>query len=248
METERMENKWFESWFDSPFYHLLYQNRDENEAEGFVKSLMQVLSLPLHSVLLDLACGKGRHSQFLHSLGHRVLGVDLAANSIAQAMQYKKEGLDFRVGDMREPQGQEEFDLVLNLFTSFGYFESEEDNIKVLEAIKTALKPGGLLLLDFMNTARVITNLIPESRVDRGEVSFQLRRFVENGRICKSIQFEADGRSFQFFERVQALSKDDFLGYFQKTGLDVVLLSGDYEMKPFDEARSERMIFLVRKP
>jgi SAM-dependent methyltransferase len=242
------ESEWFKSWFDSPWYHLLYQNRDENEAAYFVKSLMQKLDLPVPSDILDLACGKGRHSHFLHSLGHRVLGVDLAANSIALAQTtYGTEGLKFRVGDMREPQGNNEFDLVLNLFTSFGYFDSDEDNLKVLQSIKTALKPGGLLLVDFMNTGKVIRQLAPESKVDREGIHFEIRRFLEHGRICKSIQFQAEGKSYEFMERVQAISKEDFYGYFQKSGLDVVLLSGDYHMNPFEEESSERMIFLVRK-
>jgi SAM-dependent methyltransferase len=243
---EKQEN-WFESWFDSPWYHLLYRNRNEAEAEGFVASLMQVLNLPHHSRILDLACGKGRHSRFLHSLGHEVLGVDLAANSIQLASEWKAPGLDFRVGDMREAQGKEEFDLVLNLFTSFGYFDSEEDNLKVLSAIKSALKPGGRLLLDFMNTAKVIRQLVPESTEQRDATVFHLNRFVENGKICKSIRFESDGKSYEFREQVQALSQKDFLSYFEKSGLDVVLLSGDYRMNPFDEMNSDRMIFLVRK-
>jgi SAM-dependent methyltransferase len=242
------QESWFESWFDSTWYHLLYRNRNEAEAEGFVASLMQVLNLPVPSRILDLACGKGRHSRYLHSLGHEVLGVDLAANSIKQASAWKAPGLDFRVGDMREAQGNEEFDLVLNLFTSFGYFDSEEDNLKVLEGIRSALKPGGRLLLDFMNTASVIRNLVPESTEQRDDTTFHLKRFVENGKICKSIQFESDGKSFEFREQVQALSQKDFLSYFQKSGLDVVLLSGDYRMNPFDEINSDRMIFLVRKP
>ena len=241
------EENWFESWFDSPWYHLLYRNRNEAEAEGFVASLMQVLNLPVPSRILDLACGKGRHSRFLHSLGHEVLGVDLAANSIQLASEWKAPGLDFQVGDMREAQGKEEFDLVLNLFTSFGYFDSEEDNLKVLNAIKSALKPGGRLLLDFMNTAKVIHNLVPESLEQRDETTFHLKRFVENGKICKSIRFESDGKSYEFREQVQALSQKDFLSYFEKSGLDVVLLSGDYKMNPFDEMNSDRMIFLVRK-
>jgi SAM-dependent methyltransferase len=244
---EKQED-WFETWFDSPWYHLLYRNRNEAEAEGFVRSLAEMLKLPVPSRILDLACGKGRHSRFMHSLGHDVLGVDLAAASIRMASQWTEPGLAFRVGDMRAAQGNEEFDLVLNLFTSFGYFENEEDNLKVLDAIRIALKPGGRLLLDFMNTGKVIRQLTPESTEERDGTIFHLKRFVENGKICKSIHFEADGKSHQFMEQVQALTKEDFSGYFRKSGLDVVLLSGDYKMNPFDEINSDRMIFLVRKP
>jgi len=245
---QNKEAAWFENWFDTSWYHTLYQDRNETEAEGFVASLMKVLDLPVPSNLLDLACGKGRHSIFLHSLGHKVLGVDLSANSISLAKPFEEEGLRFRTGDMRQAQGNEEFDLVLNLFTSFGYFGSEEENLKVLTAIKTSLKPGGLLLVDFMNTARVVQNLVPESETVKGGIHFSLKRSLEDGNICKRIGFEADGKKHNFMEQVQAISKDDFLRYFEKTGFEIVLLSGDYNMAPFDENGSERMIFLLRKP
>lgn len=243
------ENKkdWFEGWFDSPWYHLLYQNRDELEAEAFVAVLMEKLRIPVPSAVLDLACGKGRHARFIHGLGHQVLGVDLSPNSIASAKAWEENGLSFQTGDMRQPQGNEDFDLVLNLFTSFGYFDSEEDNLRVLAAIKQSLRPGGLLLLDFMNTPKVIRQLIPENRVERNGISFLLRRSIENGCIVKTISFEAGGRQHQYFERVQALTREDFLRYFIKCGLELVLLSGNYAMEPFREESSDRMIFLVRK-
>lgn len=244
---ELTKTDWFAGWFDSPWYHLLYQNRDQLEAEAFVAALMEKLLIPQPSDVMDLACGKGRHARYVHSLGHRVLGVDLSENSIAAASGFVREGLTFRCGDMRQPQGNEEFDLVLNLFTSFGYFENEEDNLRVLRAIHTALKPGGLLLLDFMNTNRVIRELIPENEVRRGEITFHLSRKLEDGCIVKTIRFEDNGRQQQFFERVQALSRQDFLRYFVKSGLELVLLSGNYALEPFVEDSSDRMIFLVRK-
>jgi SAM-dependent methyltransferase len=238
---------WFASWFDSPWYHLLYQNRDEKEAEGFVARLMEKLDLPRTSTVLDLACGKGRHSKFIHSLGYTVLGVDLSERSILEAKKMETEGLRFRTGDMREPQGMEEFDLVLNLFTSFGYFEKEEDNLKVLLSIRQSLKPGGLLLLDFMNTARVLKELIRENEVEREEIIFRLRRSADNGFIVKHIDFEEQGRKHQYFERVQALHQSNFLSYFAESGMELVLLCGNYDLGPFSEEHSDRMIFLVRK-
>ena len=241
------KSDWFAGWFDSPWYHLLYQNRDEKEAEGFVASLMQKIPLPPNASVLDLACGKGRHARFVHSLGHQVLGVDLSTNSIQAAKAFEEGGLHFRTGDMREPQGIEAFDLVLNLFTSFGYFESEEDNLRVLNSIRKSLKPGGLLLLDFMNTARVLRNLIPEDTIERGGVTFHLKRFLEKGCIVKSIAFEAGGEQHRYFEKVQALCREDFFKYFINSGLELVLLSGNYAMEPFNEESSDRMIFLVRK-
>jgi len=244
---EKTKTDWFEGWFDSPWYHLLYQHRDELEAEAFVAALMEKLMIPVPSDVLDLACGKGRHARYIHSLGHRVTGADLSENSIRAAREFEKEGLKFRTGDMREPQGNNEFDLVLNLFTSFGYFETEEDNLRVLSSIRQSLKPGGLLLLDFMNTEKVIRELIPENQVQRNGITFHLSRKLENGCIIKTIRFEENGNEHRYFERVRALTRQDFLRYFEKSGLELVLLSGNYAMGHFSEESSDRMIFLVRK-
>ena len=131
-----MENvNWFESWFDTSYYHTLYKNRDNKEAERFIGNLVDYIQLPPHSRVLDLACGKGRHSITLFTHGYEVLGVDLSPQSIDHAEYFSNEQLQFRVHDMREVIPGERFDGVFNLFTSFGYFDSSEDNKKVLHAL-----------------------------------------------------------------------------------------------------------------
>jgi SAM-dependent methyltransferase len=238
---------WFENWFNSPWYPILYQHRDELEAAHFVESLMHHIPLSPGASILDLACGNGRHARFLHSLGHMVLGVDLSENAIQFAQKSEKPGLSFRVGDMRDAQGKEEFDLVLNLFTSFGYFNSEEDNLQMLRSVRESLKKGGLFLLDFMNTTKVLKNLVPENQVIREGITFHLKRWLESGFIMKSITFNVGNTEHEYFERVQAIRKEDFFNYFKKCKMEVLLLSGDYALGPFDEENSDRMLFLVRK-
>lgn len=240
--------EWFESWFDSPYYHILYQNRDEQEASRFVARLMEEIQLPKGSSVLDLACGKGRHSVFLHSLGYNVLGVDLSENSIYQAKKQEEEGLRFSVGDMRQPQGQAEFDLVVNLFTSFGYFGSEAENEKTLQAISESLKPGGRLVIDFMNTSKVVAQLVPQAELERNGIRFFIRKRLENGIIYKSIRFTDQGKDWAFEEKVQALTETDFRRLFEKTGFQVVLLSGNYELGPYLPHQSDRMVFFLKKP
>ena len=119
---------WYASWFDTPFYHILYKDRDYSEAQEFMKTLTEYLNIPEKGKILDLACGKGRHSVFLNKLGYDVTGADLSKNSISHAKQFENENLNFKVHDMCLPFG-EEFDAVFNLFTSFGYFENEADNL-----------------------------------------------------------------------------------------------------------------------
>jgi SAM-dependent methyltransferase len=157
-----MEHKkeWFSEWFNSPYYHILYQNRDEKEAEFFLRNVVQKLDFAAHHRIVDLACGKGRHAIFLNSLGFDVTGVDLASQSIQNAKQFSNDRLHFDVQDLRSLSVKNNFDIALNLFTSFGYFSSLEEDELVVKNIHSILKPKGVLLIDFMNAECVIKNLV----------------------------------------------------------------------------------------
>jgi SAM-dependent methyltransferase len=248
MADTKSKSCWFENWFDSEYYHLLYKDRDYAEAEAFIRTLVEFLKVGREERILDLACGKGRHSIFLNALGFDVLGVDLSENSISSAKKSEREGLQFRVGDMREPQGNTEFDLVLNLFTSFGYFDCEEENLKTLSAIHHALKPGGRLVIDFMNSEKVVQNLVPHARITKGGIEFDIEKSIENQVIRKVIRFSDKGKDWFFEERVQVITRADFIRYFEKTGFEFVHLSGDYQLNSYQEKQSDRMILIVRKP
>ena len=139
-------NEWFASWFDSPYYHKLYSNRDDGEAADFLTRLTAHLSLPKTVHILDLACGAGRHSRVLHQLGYHVTGCDLSSNSILEAQEKASDGMSFFVHDMRNPL-PDTYDVALNLFTSFGYFDHVEDNSRVLDSIYNGLSENGLLVI-----------------------------------------------------------------------------------------------------
>lgn len=238
---------WFATWFDSPYYHLLYQKRDDEEARLFIEKLLHYLQLAPGAQVLDLACGKGRHGRVMAACGLQVLGVDLSENSIAEARKWETEKLHFKVGDMRRPQGKEEFEAVFNLFTSFGYFESPEDNLNTLKAIHASLKKGGRLVVDFFNTTKVLNQLEPKAEVIREGIVFQIEKKAESGRIRKTIRFEADGHAYQFEERVQTISFTEFEELFRISGFEIEAVFGNYELQPWSEADSDRMIFIVSK-
>ena len=145
---QKETNTWYASWFDTPYYHILYKDRDYAEAQLFIDNLNQYLNLADDAKVLDLACGRGRHSIYLNKLGHHVIGADLSQNSINYAKKYENDTLEFVVHDMREPFN-EKFDAILNLFTSFGYFPDEKDNLTTLKAIQASLTDYGLAVLDF---------------------------------------------------------------------------------------------------
>jgi len=242
--TKNSEN-WYSSWFDSPFYHILYQDRDHNEAQEFMDNLTGFLNLPKNGSILDLACGKGRHSIYLNSIGYKVTGVDLSENSIAYAKQFENENLEFEVHDMCKPY-HKDFDAVFNLFTSFGYFENEEDNLKTLKAIKANLNTTGFGVIDFMNTDYVIKNLVTEDTKSVGGIDFQQKRYIENDYIIKDITFKSGNTNYNFQEKVKALSYSDFKKLFEAADIRLLEVFGDYKLQKFESENSERLIMIFK--
>lgn len=243
-------NDWFATWFNSPYYHILYKNRDENEAKIFMSNLAEYLAIPAKATILDAACGKGRHSAFLASNGFAVTGFDLAPDSIAEAKKYYETliknpffQLDFFVHDIRKPFRENSFDYVFNLFTSFGYFETEEENQETISALAASLKVGGWLVLDFFNTEKVVTSL-PQNEIKEVDgISFAISKSLQEKFIVKDIRFE--DKYFQ--ERVMAIQYQDFMRYFERANLQIQHCFGCYQLTEYESSRSDRMIWLVKK-
>ncbi|RED26517.1 methyltransferase family protein [Flavobacterium cutihirudinis] len=242
---ERNTENWFTSWFDTPYYHILYKDRNYREAQIFMDNLTHYLNLPEKAKVLDLACGKGRHSIYLNQLGFDVLGADLSENSIAEASKNSNDSLHFKVHDMREPF-EEKFDAIFNLFTSFGYFESDDDNLTTLKAIKESLSEYGFAVIDFMNVNQVIETLVPEEVKTVDGIDFHIKRYVEDGHIFKEIDFEDQGRKFHFTEKVKALTLNDFEELMAKAGIYLLDIFGDYKLKKFHKTESERLIMIFK--
>lgn len=236
---------WYASWFDTPYYHILYKDRNYREAQIFMDNLTHYLNLPEKAKVLDLACGKGRHSIYLNQLGYNVIGADLSENSIAEANKNANETLHFVVHDKREPY-EDKFDAIFNLFTSFGYFESEEDNLKTLVAIKESLSEYGFAVIDFMNVYTVLENLIPEETKEVDGIAFHIKRYHANNFIIKEIDFEADGETFHFEEKVKAYTLEDFQRMMNEAGIYLLDTFGDYKLKKFHKNTSERLIMIFK--
>lgn len=236
---------WYASWFDTPYYHILYKDRDYAEAQSFMDNLTNYLNLPENGKILDLACGKGRHSVYLNKLGYDVTGVDLSEQSINYAKQFENDSLRFDVHDMTKPY-PETFDAVFNLFTSFGYFENDDCNLRTIEAIKAELNTFGFGVIDFMNANYVINNLVAEDTKTVEGITFHQKRSVKNGYIVKDIAFEIDGEQYNFEERVKALTLDDFNRLFEKAGVYLLDVFGDYKLKKYHTETSERLIMIFK--
>ena len=247
MESYPNQKKsWFSTWFDTKYYHTLYKNRDESEAELFISNLYQLLNLSNEQVL-DLACGKGRHSITLNNLGLDVLGVDLSPQSILSASKFQTDTLKFQVHDMREVIENKYFDVVFNLFTSFGYFDDEADNFTVLRSIYEMLHPNGVLVIDFMNATKVLNTLVKtEEKIEDGIV-FNLKREFDGRFIRKYISFSDQDEQFHFQESVRGFTFDDFHSMLTQTNFKIESVFGDFQLNPYNAFSSDRLIIIARK-
>ncbi|PWJ36030.1 class I SAM-dependent methyltransferase [Sediminitomix flava] len=249
MEVNKTAEKdWFADWFNTPYYHLLYRNRDFSEAEFFINNLIEKLEVKPEHKVMDLACGKGRHSIFLYKAGLDVTGLDLSMESIQYAKQFENERLHFVQHDMREVYQTKGFDFIFNMFTSFGYFMEDEEDQKAISAVAQNLKTGGKLVIDFFNTSKVISTLPNRNITPRDHIDFHIHKYLQDERyIIKEIAFEDKGKSHFYSERVKALHKDDFVKYFEKAGLSCQQIYGSYSLDPFDIENSDRMILVAEK-
>ncbi len=238
---------WYRSWFNSPYYHLLYRNRDEDEAAAFIDHILKYLHPSNDACFLDLACGKGRHSVYINKKGYRVTGVDLSEQNIASAKAFENENLEFAIHDMRKPFRENGFDYVLNLFTSFGYFFTLAENTEVLRASHKNLKPKGKILIDFLNINEVSRTLVAEQVLEIDGVKFKINREIENGLITKNIQVLEGGEIHTYHEQVQAFTKQDLTGMLITAKFEILDIFGNYNLDQFDPESSPRLIIVARK-
>lgn len=247
MPKNKSDNNWFKEWFDSPYYHILYKNRNDKEAQGFIDNLITYLQPPKESKVLDVACGKGRHAIYMNQLGYDVDAFDLSKNSIDHAKQMENTSLHFFVNDIRQPLKLDAYDYAFNLFTSFGYFDDENDNYESIKAISRSLKENGRFIIDFMNVSKVIKNMVNSEVKVVDNIRFNIIRSIKDGFIIKDISFTDNGIDYNFSEKVKAIYKNDFNNYFNRANLKVVATFGDYNLAPYDENTSDRLILITEK-
>lgn len=239
-----VQKNWFQDWFDTPYYHVLYENRNDQEAQLFMLNLTRYLGLKQDDTILDLPCGKGRHAIYLNTLGFKVTGADLSENSIEYARKFENESLRFEVHDMRDPF-KTKFDAIFNLFTSFGYFDDDNTNINVLENLKNGLKKNGVLVIDFLNVQFVKNNLVNQEIQRKNNIDFKINRVINNQFIIKDIRFSVNKEQHHYTEYVRNISLEKFKDYIHKAGLKLKHTFGDYNLNAFDKTHSPRLILVL---
>ena len=200
--------------------------------------------------ILDIACGRGRHSLELYRHGYSVTGIDLSPENIKYAKEEAKkkkasDALHFLVHDMRKPLDRQ-FSYLFNLFTSFGYFKDPKDNIRTLKSFRAQLTPNGLGVIDFLNPSWVLANLVKEESIERDGTKFSIHRYTKGKWLCKDIQFQVDKHNYQFQEQVEMLEINDFTTLFSQANLQLVDLFGDYQLQAYDKELSNRQILIFQ--
>ena len=241
-----MSKDWFVDWFNTTYYHTLYQHRDESEACRFIDNLCAHLKIESGAKILDLACGKGRHAIHLAKKGYQTTGVDLAKESIDKAKVNTIVNVSFDVHDMRNTYTKNGFDYVFNLFTSFGYFENKNENIEVLKAAAENLDAKGIFILDFLNVKKVIPNLVPNETKVLDGIQFDITRSYNGKHIIKDILVKDAEKEFHFQERVSALDLITIKEMASIAGLQIVDIYGDYDLNEFNASISDRLILVMR--
>lgn len=238
---------WFETWFNSRYYHILYQNRNEGEAALFIEALLNYFSPKPQARFWDMACGKGRHSVYINKKGFDVTGTDLSEQSILHAKAYENEKLRFYRHDMRAPFMSNYFDFVFNLFTSFGYFDTRREEQKVMKVAHTALKPGGIFVLDYLNAEKAISLMKEYEEKEINSILFRITKKLERGFIVKRIQFTDDGQEHDYTEKVKVFTLDDFMILGKESNFKLLHVFGDYSLSKFVPETSDRMIVVFQK-
>ena len=178
--------EWFKSWFDSKYYHILYKNRNTQEAHFLIKNLVNLLIPDKNSLFLDLGCGSGRHSIELNKMGYKVDGIDLSTKSLEIAKPFENSRLKFIRADFRKLDFENKYDFILNLFTSFGYFDKENEHAQVFKQIFKSLKNNGHFVIDFLNTKKAVKNISktnPQQTIHIDNIEFRIKKTYDNNFI-----------------------------------------------------------------
>lgn len=239
--------EWFKRWFGEE-YLLVYNHRTHEQASQESESIAKLLNLRPGERILDLCCGNGRHSINFSSSGLRVVGFDYSECLLNQANRENSTGISLVRGDVRSlPFREGSFDVVVNLFTSFGYFSNEE-NEKMIEDIALVLRLGGKFLLDYLNPEFILSNLVPASykKPDCAEITEKRRYDPTTHRIEKTILIKEKGGEKEFFESVRLYSSRELISMIESKGFRIKGIFGDYTGVPFT-TESERMVIYSKK-
>ncbi|WP_332690453.1 class I SAM-dependent methyltransferase [Halalkalibacter lacteus] len=238
--------RWYEDHFQQD-YLMIYKHRSEENANSELSNLMNFIPYRKNQKVLDLCCGAGRHSRWFADRGMNVTGVDLSNTLIEEAKRQSHTlNITYIRSDMRDVTFKNEFDIVANLFTSFGYFDKDKDNERVFTRVHSSLKEGGYFLFDYLNPAFLRKNLVPFSQQTFDQTSIYQYRKIDNDTVIKRIVVKDNYSNRNYEERVKLYSEDKIREMLENNNLKVMHLFGNYDARKYDHS-SPRLIYICRK-
>jgi len=238
---------WYKDWFASDYYLKVYSHRNDKDATNLIELIKRNIQIDSNAKILDAACGNGRHSLQFAKLGYNVVGFDLSKQLLEIACQNKMTNVNYFRSDIRSVPLKRVFDLILNLFTSFGYFESDVENFNFIKFASSHLTKNGYFIFDYLNPNYVKNNLVQSSSKNIGKLSIEENRKIVNNRVEKEIIISDENNLHRYFESVRLYSLSQILSMFLENEFVLYKSFGNYSGDDYDEEQSKRMILFFRK-
>ncbi|MBX7257539.1 MAG: class I SAM-dependent methyltransferase [Candidatus Hydrogenedentes bacterium] len=247
-EHPKISSSWFKRAFGD-LYPVVYAHRTVEAARPEAQFAARMLALREADSLLDIGCGSGRHLIHLCDVCGHCSGLDYSPDLLAEAREQLGHNVLLVRADMRAIPFDATFDVVVNFFTSFGYFFAEEDNLKVIRELVRVLKPGGRYFIDYMNAKHARSTLKPSS--SRTSEGYEIRetRWIDLAlrRVNKSTRVLKDGMEVEHTsESVRLYEQEEFVSMLRGAGLSVDQCYGNYAGAPLSDDQP-RMIVIGKK-
>ena len=248
-----MKKEWYKIWFSNKLYLELYQHRDNEDARNLINLIQRYVHFCSGAKVLDICCGAGRHSIELAKRGLHVTGFDLSefliseAKSRLKSAKEKNISAEFLIKDMRDFNFNRSFDLAVNLFTSFGYFENDNENFLVFKNASSSLKKEGWFVFDFLNGEYLKRNLKKMSKSSPGGKLVIQKRRIENDFVIKDIIIRTGKKEFTFTEQLKLYDLNTLINVLAKFKLITKNVFGDYFGNKYDFLTSSRLIIFAQK-
>lgn len=242
-----MKSPWFKDAFGA-HYTAVYAHRDDREAEEHLPQIQELAGLDSCSGrILDLGCGTGRYTRLLEAAGHQLIGLDFSMDLLSKAKTQNHQTPLLRGNMLSLPFGPN-FERVISLFTSFGYFDEDDLNAKVLAEMARVLQRGGRLYLDYLNPATVRASSSTKQKLEGGAMISEKRISEEHNMVIKDVTWIPDrGEPISYNERVKLYDLDWFSRTGASCGLDLEQVHGDYSGGTLEQS-SPRQIMIFSRP
>ena len=242
-----MDQPWYKRAFAEEYLEI-YRHRSPVQGQQQVNQMVAAGLIPKHGRVLDLCCGAGRHLKPMRDSGLDAVGLDLSLHLLRAG---ELAGVAAQADALHVPFASGQFQVVTNLFSSFGYFPDDDAHHGVLKEVHRVLQPGGRLVLDHMNAEVVIRELEPESLDWRDGLTLkQTRRYdAESKRVIKDIEYIPDGKPARnWHESVRLFTPTELDDFLTQAGLRVSARFGDLDGSPFEPSTSNRQVVVAERP